>query len=473
MPPKVDDETQRRLHEADREAEWFRVTLATLTPQGAEPLLQISDRFRKSCNPGRGNYWSLQQYPSLVSFIGDTGVGKSTLVRAMLTIGVIEEMVKSAQVDWTNLFNCQTYGPVARTTSAKLAMLPTSVGVHLYRDQTLLKVPMDAGSVEDVPILFADCEGFSAGSMITDAERSTLTEVRSTSSRQRSGSSPSQNPLINREIVIKAPEFKDKGKESAELFYARFLYAFSDVVVFVVNEDQKMKREMQRLLEWAVSAVKSSVNRNSPKTLLVVRNAPRMHDDNFYDDTDLKNDMFRHFGQVWDDSKILTDYKGAHDDKCTRWGDKIHNNEDYFGLFFRQTTICYIPSTQNASATRLYGQYRHLRQVVVDGVLIGQQVRSNSWTRYDVPSMTHLLNRAFEHFAEFDKPFDFHTAARKDNPTPISIPGHVANLLRHLGTTAEQLENFEIIVAVCLVTYIYRSFDFGKFSDVHCRRGHF
>jgi hypothetical protein len=48
-------------------------------------------------------------------------------------------------------------------------MLSTSVEVHLYRDHTLLKVLIDMWSVKDVLILFADCEGFSAGSMITDA----------------------------------------------------------------------------------------------------------------------------------------------------------------------------------------------------------------------------------------------------------------------------------------------------------------
>jgi hypothetical protein len=278
-----------------------------------------------------------------------------------------------------------------------------------------------------------------------------------------------ENRYLSRQIVIKASEFKDKGKQSAELFYARFLHAFSDVVVFVVNEDQKMKREMQRLLEWAVSAVKKSISRHSPKTLLVVRNGPKMHSEDFYDDIDLKDKLFKHFGQVWDDSRILTGYKKAHDDKCTRWEDKIHTNENFFGLFFRQTTICYIPSIRNVSATQIYRQYLHLRKLVVDGVFKGQQVRSNSWARYDVPSMTHLLNRAFEHFAEFDQPFDFHVAARKDNPTPISIPGHIANLLRHLGTTTQQLESFENIVAICLVTYIYRSFDYGEFFYVHHR----
>lgn len=493
MPPQVDEATQRRLHEADREAEWFRVTMASLTAQGSQPLLQISDRFRKTCDPGRGNYWRLKQYPSFVSFIGDTGVGKSTLVRAMITVGAIEQMEKAGQgIDFEQVFRCQSYGPVTRTTSSP-PTLPTSVGVHLYRDQTLVRVPHDtAGRTEDVPILYADCEGFAAGSMITDAERSAAVEGGFSTTRQRSGSNasnssqqslpsassrpsrhfgaaPQSSPsgmepqYVDKEMTIKAPEFKDKGKQSADLFYARFLYAFSDVIVFVIKEDVRMKREMQRLLEWAVSAVKKSIRGNSSKTLVVVRNGPPSHDDKFYDPADLNNELFSHFGEIWDDSRILTNYKLAHDDQCTRWQDRIHDNEGYFSLFFRNVTICYIPSRDKSPSSEIYQQYRRLRKLIVEGTSRGQRERSNSYTRYDVPSITHLLNRAFEHFANSNEPFDFHAAARRDNPTPVSVPGHIANLLRHMGSLREQLEKFEIFVAVCLVTYIYRSFDFGMF----------
>lgn len=468
MPPQVDDEIQRRLHKADREAEWFRVTLASPTVIGAEPLLQISDRFKKICDPGRGNFWSLQQSPSFVSFVGDTGVGKSTLVRAMITVGVVDNMAKNAQVtDWEHVFNCQSYGPVTRTTRPDLAMLPTSIGVHLYRDQTLVPVQQEGtGRVEGVPILFADCEGFSAGTMKTDAERN------SNAMHDQSLLDPyTQIPIghgmepryVEREIVIKAPDFKDKGKRSADLFYARFLYAFSDVVVFVVNEDQKMKSEMQRLLEWAISAVKKTFSRNSPKTLIVVRNAPNSHNEQYYDEMDLRHEMFDHFGNIWDDSSVLTDYKAMHDDQCRRFEDRIHDNYKYFGLFFGETKICYIPSKHNAPPSRIYDQYLKLRKLISEGTTKGQRVRSNSWTRYTVPSMAHLLNRAFDHFANLNDPFDFHAAARKDNPTPVSIPGHIANLLRHLGTSKSQLDKFEMIVAICLVTYVFRTFDFRRF----------
>jgi energy-coupling factor transporter ATP-binding protein EcfA2 len=477
VPPKVDDRTQIEHHRFDQQAEWFRVTMTSLTAQGEEPILQVSDRFKKLCNPGA--QFSLGQYPSLVSFVGDTGVGKSTLVRAMNTVGIVEQMQSAGIMDWRHVFGCQLHGPVTRATSARKTTRPTSVGVHLYRDQTIVHVRDDHGNQEDVPILYADCEGFSAGSMRTDAELSvapsssrapsvTSGSQASQSSRSRpnaESSTPSESAVaagmdgpLQLDLVIKTPGFKEMGKTSADVFYARFLYAFSDVVVFVINEEQKMKREMQRLLEWAVSAVKTSRSRSSPRTLLVVRNGPRNHHDSFYDDIDLKDEMFHDFGDIWDDSRVLSEYKEDHDLKCILNEDKIYDNDQYFKLFFRETKICYIPSIQNGQPPdRIYQQYSLLRKLIVGGVQAAQKARSKSYFRHDVASAIDLIGQAFRHFAEFNEPFDFHLAARKDNPTPMSIPGHIANLLRHLGTTKEKFSKFEIIVAVCLVSYNYRT----------------
>ncbi|OAP64551.1 hypothetical protein AYL99_00523 [Fonsecaea erecta] len=441
--------------------------MASQTAQGEEPILQVSDRFKKLCNPSA--HYSLGQYPSLVSFIGDTGVGKSTLVRAMRTVGIVDQMQTSGVMDWSRIFGCQLRGPVTRSTSDKKSMRPTSVGVHLYRDQVLAHAKDDHGNQDDVPILYADCEGFAAGSMKTDAERST-TASTTVPSRPRGGSISSQiaqsrsnsdliappeaQPMVGMEgpllmdLVIKTPGFKELGKTSADVFYARFLYAFSDVVVFVVNEQQKMKREMQRLLEWAVSAVRTSVRRSSPRTLLVVLNGPKEHSDALYEDADLNHERFQDFGEIWDDSRLLSEYKVDHDMNCSRKEDKIHDNDQYFGLFFRETK-----------------QYSHLRKLIVDSVASAQKARSKSYFRHDVASAINLTNRAFRHFAEYDDPFDFHIAARKDNPTPISIPGHIANLLRHLGTTVEKFGRFEIIVAICLVAYNYRFSTLGREPD--------
>jgi hypothetical protein len=104
------------------------------------------------------------------------------------------------------------------------------------------------------------------------------------------------NLLYDRPII--SPEYGSHGKEGAELFYARFLYAFSDVVVFVTKEDQRLQEDMQRVLEWAVSAVDKSVNHLAQKTLIIVRNMANHHATEFYDGQFLKDSIFENLSPL-------------------------------------------------------------------------------------------------------------------------------------------------------------------------------
>lgn len=77
MYSETNKAAQKLRHERDQKAQWFYVNLGGLEDQYA--MLQISERFRQLCDPGtQRNMWNQDQYPSLVCFIGNTGVGKST-----------------------------------------------------------------------------------------------------------------------------------------------------------------------------------------------------------------------------------------------------------------------------------------------------------------------------------------------------------------------------------------------------------
>jgi hypothetical protein len=75
IPPKI----QRSLHRKDLWSTWFGVPyyqqqVKLFTYTRLQNLLQRHGRLEESRN----------QYPSLVSFFGDTGGGKSTLIRALI-----------------------------------------------------------------------------------------------------------------------------------------------------------------------------------------------------------------------------------------------------------------------------------------------------------------------------------------------------------------------------------------------------
>ena len=484
---ETDNEVQAKLHEKDRKAEWFTVNSASL--EDSEPTVQITDRFRKLCDPRYVSKKSnSEQCPSIVSFIGTTGAGKSTLVNAVSVMGqialqssyetprlrstMIESILRPSNVP--KVEQTRSDGPVTRSGNPLSAAEPTSSGVHLYLDPGVTKVSYLAGREKElVPILYADCEGF-RGTNETNAERSFFSQSTRHSTRSRSSSmggppspmSPNAMRSLADEVEITLPEIKDAGKQGEELYYARFLYAFSDVIVFVTNNDQQLHKDLQDLLEWAASAVHKTINHLPRKTLIVVQNMPARHNSDYYQESFHKQSLFGSLTNIWDKSQVLSAFKKRHDKQSIVREGEIDTNEKFLNIFFQSVEVCYVPNKGFATSARVMEQYRVLRRQIVQAVEAGQRARSKSWTRYDVSSLSHLFGRAFHHFAKLPGPFDFYTAARKDNPMSVTMDDHIANLLRYMQASDTRLVNFHPVVAVCLITFVYRDFRQGL-SEPH------
>lgn len=463
-----DPAKQRDLHNEDRIAQWFVVKLDT--PEREQARLCVSDRFRQLCDPGiSGNRWTSNLYPSFVSFIGDTGTGKSTLVRAMILMGQVtasglhsptDELPENHTVrELRSFLATRMHGPVTRTANLGHLMDPTSSGVHLYKDITTsdpYRAPRSPTFRSNViPILFADCEGFRGGIAKTNSERTNSVAVTNPNLEN-------VNPNLLFDRLITSPGYGSHGKEGAELFYARFLYAFSDVVVFVTKEDQRFQEDMQRVVEWAASAVDKSVNHLAQKTLIIVRNMANHHATEFYDGQFLKDSIFDNLRPLWEGSVALAEFRRKYNNKHRLRQRHIHSNGDFFAVFFQEVYACYIPDKAKAPMDQVFQQHRELRKQIVRASEAGQEVRSKSWTQYNIPTLSHLLNRAFEHFRASEKPFDFYKAARKDNPDPVSVSDHIANFLRHIQLSQGKVTMmFPQVVSICLVSCALRNFEQG------------
>jgi hypothetical protein len=477
----------RKLHEQDENARWFKIR----KDEAGRPDLYVYDRFIQECDRSRsGNRETTHHYPSFVSFIGDTSVGKSTLVRAMLVLGRLYSMSpnsadqslseESAIDELRKMSEEGDYGPVTRSGNRDHLTDPTTSGVHLYRDvgramcKESRRSSTNSGRLAQYPMLLVDCEGFRAGEAMTNAER--MESEAEVDSRGRFSSTLSNNRdrSVSRgknlldQIPVMAPCYGSSGKDGVDLFYARFLYAISDVIVFVTKEDQRIQFELIRILEWASAAVLKSVNHPSRKTLIIVRNMPSFHDPELYKREELEEIYLRGHPNLWNDSPILREFVKDHNRKEEKFERRITSNRRLYEVLFYKITCCYIPRAKEVmgQSHELFDQYKSLRTLVELSVRDGNKLRERSFMKYNVPALSHILNRAFQHFSNSEDPFDFYLAARGDNPDPKSMPDHLANFLRHASQYSNNNGSIDgmvfDVVTISLVVYTQRLFEQGK-----------
>lgn len=469
---ETNGESLSRMHAEDKLSRWFHIQ-----QHGSQPKLCVYDRFSQITDPSRsGNVASAKQYPGFVSFIGKSGVGKSTLVRAMVLLGALNESgLLENQDDWmynrfhtlnafASILSEGREVPVTKSGNLNDLIDPTTFGVHLYKDG------QEAPASEELertqcPILFADCEGFYAGNALPNSELYDENAPESAYALQRH--------LLYEEDIV-SPSYNTHDKRGAELFYARYLYAISDTIVFVSDDDNLMEHSITSIFEWAAAAVHNSVNHPSRKTLIIVRHKGADHRPELYDDNVLRRAYLNQRRKIWTGSKILdkfvTDYNSKQDMSAC-----IYDNTDLYKVLFSDISCCYIPNKNNVNCKPddLFRQYRSLRDKIDGASQRAQSLRQKGWAQYNSATLSSILLKAFEHFRQSEEPFDFYRAARNDNPTPRGFADHIANFLRlafqSLSDKEETLKMTQQSIALSFITWAMRNFDHCKSSRKNFR----
>jgi energy-coupling factor transporter ATP-binding protein EcfA2 len=467
---RSEDEPRRlqRLHEENARTRWFNIR-----HRNSQPILYVYDRFGPLCDSTAGDGADVAStFPTIVSFIGKSGVGKSTLVRAMLLLGSLNGQLvqaddisvlasnQSRMTAFRNISSSQGPLPVTRSGHVDHLADPTTFGVHLYRDEKASRGPL---SSQAGYTLFADCEGFFTGATQTNAER--LTSGR--------GSAPLGDDALEANLLYKAPVTASistqDGQGQAELYYARFLYSISDVVVFVTNEDQNITSLLVSALEWAATAVLHSVNYPSRKTLIIVRNGAIGQRQQIIDAESLERLYLDQKTVIlWKKPGILQTFVNDYNSRQEQYSKHIYDNRDLYDVLFDKTLCFCIPRVDDIEEYRdetTFAQYLGLRTLIDEASSRSISMRSQVWMKYEVASFSHMLFAAFEHFRTSDKPFNFNQVVRISKPNPQTFLNHIANFLR-LALNAPSSRRFKgmipDIIALDLVVWSMRTLHQGK-----------
>lgn len=158
IEPSMSQEEQNRLHQADDDTTWFGV----IPDKAGKLMFHDFGRYEHVSLQSRFQEKS-SQFPSLVSFVGTTGAGKSTLIKGLVKLTSLGDS-KNPQTPIVGLVQNQH--------------VPTSGEVHLYFDPSTCNT--------NRPLLYADCEGLGGGSREPMASRATALRERRENQRRKS-----------------------------------------------------------------------------------------------------------------------------------------------------------------------------------------------------------------------------------------------------------------------------------------------
>jgi hypothetical protein len=151
-----------------------------------------------------------------VSFVGQTGAGKSTLIKLIIDLSTRPDPGKSPEN-----FPSPVVGISGHDT-------PTSEDVHLYLD------PSTAGSA--APVLYADCEGLDGGERESVAARFGKERQILMAKTQENEESSFRARYSSERVLAWTYSPTQRTRDFAvSNLYPRLLFTFSDVIVFVLR----------------------------------------------------------------------------------------------------------------------------------------------------------------------------------------------------------------------------------------------
>ncbi|KAK4218924.1 hypothetical protein QBC37DRAFT_164801 [Rhypophila decipiens] len=480
------DQDKESLHIDDLWSTWFGVPH---DQEGPLPQLHIYPRLQLLMS-GESNEKPARQYPSLVSFVGDTGSGKSTLIRAI--IRMLEPQAHK-----------RYRAPVPGTATDEFDS--TSSDVHLFSDPGTL--------YKESPLMFVDCEGFSgtdnpvARRILSEASRrESSAPLRDNVLRSATASRPTKDLLsehanttshrvdlrwgqVNIPVQTQPPALggrKPVGQVDPETrkivvrnLYPRLLYAFSDVVCFVTTNSRAAQTILEEMFKWAKDGHEKTLNQRVRPGLVIVLNK-------------LAQDSQENLSTVDGATKKLLDSfqrSARFVELQKKWkarGRNITSAKDLIYCYYHSFRVIAIPQhtrTSPVTAQRISTQIK-----VLYGEIKAMSGRIRAKRRslnmdLDVASLNAYLLTSVNSLAlDYNNALDFHRLSDGDSALPRRFSEHLLQLmknmvkLRGLDLTDEVGGEAKLITAIipyiasCIVAQVVVTSDKDAAEEIQKQR---